>query len=207
MKILYGIVGFILGAAIGGAAAYIYTERKLSAEFEADLEDYKVRSSKSSENDTPAEAPTHITKTTKGENDDMKNVPNEAVEAARRMQEGIRKAVSARNNTSKTNYNNVDDIPQRKTESQLRAEGRPVLIDYDEWASLDGDEAYVHADFTYNREYDILYDDGGNPMEDIDTWIGYNNLDKLRELGTSEIYIRNEYLKAIVSVEVDEDMG
>lgn len=207
MKLLYGIIGFVLGAAIGGVATYIYTEKKLSAEFEADLEDYKVRSAKS-EDKSDTETPTKpTTNQSKGEND-MKTVPpSDAVEAARRMQEGVRKAVSARNNTSKTNYNDIDAIPQKKTESQLRAEGRPVLIDYDEWESYEGTEEYIHADFTYNREYDVLYDDGGNPMEDIDTWIGYNNLDKLREIGTEEIYIRNEYLKAIISVEVDEDMG
>lgn len=219
MNAIKVIIGFVAGVIVGGVASYIYTERKLSKEFEADLEDYKVRTGKVSEESAETEKDVKDVKPKRGPkskeeldreaNEMAKEIREEmhkdAVEAARRMQEGVKKSSIARSNNSKTNYNSVSTGENKPlNESAMEKLNGPVMVTEEEYDDIKWEEmGYDIKSWMYNRESNTLYDEKGDVVEDDDLWVGLQNLDKMYD-GECTIFIRNDNMKAMIMVDNDE---
>lgn len=78
---------------------------------------------------------------------------------------------------------------------------RPYLISVEEYAELDDYEVIS----LYYYEDDVLTDELGNVIDDVDDTVGIDNLKKFDDIGVDSIYIRNDARQS--DYEVLRDMG
>lgn len=201
--------GFVAGAAIGAIVSYFVTEKKLSKDFELALDEYKNSSEITKEiddaiGDTDNDTDNTIEIEEIKENDDMnkKDIPQEAVNAYKNMQEGVRKAKARR---EMHNYGNVDRDISRPTIDEIEGrndehnesvkfiKNKPVIVSYDEYD--DNKLRYRQVDLYFDARDFKLFDDDGAEVEDMGIMVGYDNMEKLADSDESDMYIRNDNLK------------
>lgn len=202
-------IGFALGVIVGGVAVYIYQEQRLSKQFEDDLEDYKAKW-KAEANDVSYED-----ETDKGGNFVKKSrndVPQDAINAAKEMQDGVRKARAAvRSNNSKVNYNNPNSIDgySRASDrdsgehvenlSERLAKNPPIRITEEEFQN-ELPKGYEILELVYLADENRLIDQNGMVIEDIDTYVGYDMLDDLYEDKVDTVYVCNDNLQCFIEI-------
>lgn len=200
--------GFVAGAAIGAVVSYFVTEKKLSKDFELALDEYKNSSEITKEIDDAISetdnAKTTIENEEVKENDDMnkKDIPQEAINAYKNMQEGVRKAKARR---EMHNYGNVERDISRPTIDEIEGRdeehnesvkfirNKPVIVSYDEYD--DNKLRYRQVDLYFDARDFKLFDDDGAEVEDMGIMVGYDNMEKLADSDESDMYIRNDNLK------------
>lgn len=201
-------LGFIGGLIAGGLIMYIYQEKRLSEKFEEELEDCKARW-EAEKNDTlysddeNLKDEVHLMK--KSKND----IPEDAINAAKEMQDGVRKARSAavRSNNSKVNYNDPDSIHgySRVTESENEnlserlAKTPPIRISEEEFQN-ELPKGYEILELVYLADENRLIDQNGMVIEDIDTYVGYDMLDDLYEDKVDTVYVCNDNLQMFIEI-------
>ena len=170
-----GFIGFLLGAIAGGVAAYIYQDKRLSKKFEEELKAYtepKVEADTAEGEDTNDNT---ATDEPKGDDDDMKktNIPQDALDAAKKMQEGAKKAKEDREQRgererSKTNYSKLtrgyassgkeesegDDKDMTMSEKIIK--NQPYYISKEEFMEMDMKDGYRGVDLFYNADTDTI---------------------------------------------------
>lgn len=225
-----GVIGFILGVVAGGVAAYIYQDRRLSKKFEEELKVYQEKDKKSNEENTDdtnntiseemnsnnAENDTEI----KGDADvKNKNLPQDAIDAAKKMQEGVKKAREDRENKgarerSKTNYakltrnysGNSDEEETKKggndmTLSEKLIKNKPYYISREEFYEMDGKDGYRAIDLFYNADDDTICNDDGEILEDDWLFVGRDIQQDLYDGKTDdEVYVRNDEFKEVYCI-------
>lgn len=214
-----GFIGFLLGAIAGSVAAYIYQDKRLSKKFEEELKAYtepKVEADtaegEDTNDDTAKDEP-------KGDDDDMKktNIPQEALDAAKKMQEGARKAKEDRERRgerekSKTNYSKLtrgyassrkeesegDDKDMTMSEKIIK--NQPYYITKEEFMELDGN-GYRGVDLFYNADDDTICNDDGEVLEDAHYMCGWDTLQDLYDHKVDdEVYVRNDNFKEVYCI-------
>lgn len=194
-------IGFIGGLVIGGIAMYIYQEKRLSEQFERDLEDYKAKWDAESHDISYEDDPDHkggtFVKRSK------KDIPQDAINAAKEMQDGIRKARSAvRTNNSKVNYNNpgtTSGYSRKENLSERLAKNPPIRITEEEFSN-ELPDGYEILELVYLADENRLIDQNGNVIEDIDTYCGYDMLDDLYEDKVDTVYVCNDNLECFIEI-------
>lgn len=212
-----GIVGFILGAAVSGIAVYIYQDKRLSKKFEEELKIYQKKDNITEDVNTTQENTTND-ETTEPEGDTMKktNVPEDALEAAKKMQEGIKRDKENRENRdkierSKTNYSKLtrnyrgaDDEKGGKenmTMSEKIVNNKPYYITVEEFYEMDGKDGYKAIDLFYNGDDDSVCNESGEILEDAWMSIGWDIQQDLFDGKTDdEIYVRNDEFKEVYCI-------
>lgn len=230
-------IGFIVGLLTGGAVMYFVQEKKLSREFENELEDYKAQFEKEhgmndeTDGENDPEDKEENDKSIEEDKDTMskKDIPDAAIRAVEKMQEGIRNARNKRErqvvNYSRSskdvkrnfeldpkdeqyfdeNYNPNHGPDNNETYENLSAmlvANRPRMMtptEFDKFTHPDYEYLTLHRDYVGN-----VYDDDGNLVEDVDNLVGYDNLVPLENNECAEVYIRNDNMHLIIDV-INED--
>lgn len=212
------IVGFVLGAIVSGVAVYIYQDKRLSKKFEAELKAYtdpkEMDTKDAVQNETKDEA---NNAETKGDDTMNKsNIPQDAIDAAKRMQEGARKAKENRETKgerekNKTNYAKLtrDYTGKEKDEkgdkdmtiSEKLVNNKPYYISRDEFYEMDGTDGYRAVDLFYNSDDDTICNDDGEVLEDSWMSIGWDIQQELYDGKTDdEVYVRNDEFKEVYCI-------
>lgn len=229
-----GFLGFILGAAISGIAVYIYQDKRLSKKFEEELEAYQKKdkteepaitentndtnTTETEHNDTPSNDETD----SKGDDDMSKNnIPQDALDAVKKMQEGAKKAKEDRENKgerekNKTNYakltrgyasktleavENNKSGDDKMTLSEKIIKNEPYYITQEEFIEMDGKDGYRGVDLFYNADDDSVCNDDGEVLEDAHIMCGWDILQDLYDgKGTDEVYVRNDNFKEVYCI-------
>lgn len=209
-------ISFALGVIVGGAAVYIYQEQRLSKQFEDDLEDYKAKW------EAEANDVSYEDNTDKGGNFVKKSrtdIPEDAINAAKEMQDGVRKARSAavRSNNSKVNYNNPSSIDgySRASDrdsgehvenlSERLAKNPPIRITEEEFQE-ELPKGYEILELVYLADENRLIDQNGMVIEDIDTYVGYDMLDDLYEDKVDTVYVCNDNLQCFIEIRSERSL-
>lgn len=199
-------LGFIAGAAIGAVVSYFVTEKKLSKDFDLALDEYKASCEITREIDNAIgeDECADDNDSEDKENNDMnkKDIPQEAIDAYKNMQEGVRKAKARR---EMHNYGNVERDISRPTideidggdneynESVKFIKNKPVIVSYEEFD--ENRPHYRQVDLYFDARDFKLFDDDGAEVEDMGIMVGYDNMEKLADSDESDMYIRNDNLK------------
>ena len=200
-------LGFIAGAAIGAVVSYFVTEKKLSKDFDLALDEYKasceitreidnaIGENEGVDNDNDSE--------NKGSNDmNKKDIPQEAIDAYKNMQEGVRKAKARREmhnygnverDISRPTIDEIDDGDNEYNESVKFIKNKPVIVSYEEFD--ENRPRYRQVDLYFDAQDFKLFDDDGAEVEDMGIMVGYDNMEKLADSNESDMYIRNDNLK------------
>lgn len=209
-------ISFALGVVVGGVAIYIYQEQRLSKQFEDDLEDYKAKW------EAEANDVSYEDNTDKGGNFVKKSrtdIPADAINAAKEMQDGVRKARSAavRSNNSKVNYNNPNSIEgySRASDrdsgehvenlSERLAKNPPIRITEEEFQE-ELPKGYEILELVYLADENRLIDQNGMVIEDIDTYVGYDMLDDLYEDKVDTVYVCNDNLQCFIEIRSERSL-
>lgn len=225
---LKAIVGFALGAISAGIAVYFYQDKRLSKKFEEELKAYtdsKKENNKASDNNTTNETDSNDAET-KGDDDMSKtNIPQDALDAAKRMQDGVKKAKEDRETKgmrekNKTNYAKLargyastDEAGEEKangsgnggdkemTLSEKIVKNQPYYISREEFLEMDMKDGYRGVDLFYNADTDTICNDDGEELEDAWQNIGWDTLQDLYDgKGGDELYVRNDNFKEVYCI-------
>lgn len=225
---LKAFVGFVLGAISAGVAVYIYQDKRLSKKFEEELKAYtdpKKADNKDSDNNTTNETDSNNAET-KGDDDMSKmNIPQDALDAAKRMQDGVKKAKEDRETKgmrekNKTNYAKLtrgyastDEAGEEKTNgsgnggdkemtlSEKIVKNQPYYISREEFLEMDMKDGYRGVDLFYNADTDSVCNDDGEVLEDSWESIGWSTLQDLYDgKGGDELYVRNDNFKEVYCI-------
>lgn len=217
-----GFIGFLLGAIAGGVAAYIYQDKRLSKKFEEELKAYtepKVEADTADGEDANNDT---ATDESKGDDDDMKktNIPQDALDAAKKMQEGARKAKEDRERRgerekSKTNYSKLtrgyassgkdesegDDKDMTMSEKIIK--NQPYYISKEEFMEMDMKDGYRGVDLFYNADTDTVCNDDGEELDSAWESIGWSTIQDMYDgkwNGGDELYVRNDNFKEVYCI-------
>jgi hypothetical protein len=215
-------LGFVLGAAISGVAVYIYQDKRLSKKFEEELKVYQRKANSTDENKAETDADDSTTTNTpndtdsKGEDNMKSNIPQDALDAAKKMQEGVQKAKENREKRgererSKTNYAKLtrsygsegskEEGGEDMTLSEKIVKNQPYYITEEEFIEWDGKDGYRAVDLFYNADDDSVCNASGEVLEDIWTSIGYDILQDLYDgKNGDEVYVRNDNFKEVYCI-------
>ena len=198
------VLGFLAGAVLSGVGTYIFTDKKLSREFELALDEYKAEMEGKNKDDNEAADTDGDDETEQdSESDKRIDIPQDALDAAKVMREGIRRA---KDKKTIKNYGNVErdirrdlrDIDEEGgdnmyEESLKMVKNKPVIVAFDEYNenSLGYRQVELYFD---DHDYKIFNDDG-EEVEDMGITVGYENMDELSHSDEPDIYIRNDNLK------------
>lgn len=214
-------IGFAVGVIVGGIAVYIYQEQKLSRRFEEDLEDYKAKweaekndISYEDENEDTTRSNKGGTTVKKSKND----IPQDAINAAKEMQDGVRKARAAvRSNNSKVNYNDPgsirgysratdgEEVGRTENLSERLAKNPPIRLSEEEFRN-ELPKGYEILELVYLADENRLIDQNGMVIEDIDTYVGYDMLDDLYEDKVDTVYVCNDNLQCFIEIRSERSL-
>lgn len=210
-------LGFVLGAVISGVAVYIYQDKRLSKKFEEELKVYQRKANSSDKNKTDADNGT-TTNTpndtdSKGEDNMKSNIPQDALDAAKKMQEGVQKAKENREKRgererSKTNYakltrsyGNKEEGGEDMTLSEKIVKNQPYYISEEEFIEWDGKDGYRAVDLFYNADDDSVCNASGEVLEDAHIMCGWDILQDLYDgKNGDEVYVRNDNFKEVYCI-------
>jgi hypothetical protein len=225
---LKAIVGFVLGAISAGVAVYFYQDKRLSKKFEEELKAYtdsKKEDNKTSDNNITNETNSNDAET-KGDDDMNKtNIPQDALDAAKRMQDGAKKAKEDRESKgmrekNKTNYSKLargyastDEAGEEKTNgsgnggdkemtlSEKIVKNQPYYISREEFLEMDMKDGYRGVDLFYNADTDTICNDDGEELDSAWESIGWSTLQDLYDgKGGDELYVRNDNFKEVYCI-------
>lgn len=208
-------IAFVGGLVVGGIAMFVYQEQRLSRQFEEDLEDYKAKWEAESK-DISYEDKNKTDDENKGGNfvnKSRNDIPEDAINAAKAMQDGVRKARSAavRSNNSKVNYNNPNSIDgysrgvsdesgiKEENLSERLAKHPPIRLSEEEFQN-ELPDGYEILELVYLADENRLIDQNGLVIEDIDTYVGYDMLDDLYEGKVDTVWVCNDNLQCFIEI-------
>lgn len=206
-------IAFMSGLVIGGIAVYIYQEQRLSRRFEEDLEDYKAKWEAESHDISYEDSEDDNTKGGNCVKKSRNDIPQDAINAAMAMQDGVRKARSAavRSNNSKVNYNNPgsidgysransgEDGSKEDNLSARLAKNPPIRLTEEEFQN-ELPDGYEILELVYLADENRLIDQNGMVIEDIDTYVGYDMLDDLYEDKVDTVWVCNDNLQCFIEI-------
>lgn len=209
-------LSFVAGAVISGIAVYIWQDKRLSKKFEEELIAYKAKGA-TEETEKKNVEEQNVEDSDNESVEATSNIPQDAIEAVKRMQEGARKAKETRENNaklekSKTNYSsltrkygsifnkNNDKGEDEMTLSEKMVNNRPYYISSEEFVEMDGKDGYTAYDLFYNSDDNSLCNDDGEVIEDGWIMIGWDILQDLYDKKEEECYVRNDNLKEVYCI-------
>ena len=203
---LFAIIGFVLGAATGGAVSYYILEKRYQEEFDEEIEEYKAQVA--AENEAKEET------TVKDDHKDVEdctptNVPADVVEKVKEMQEGIKRTSNrniARDDpaNNKTNYSALSNktcITSKGGLANMTDQSSPYEISEDDY--YDNPDDYDQVELCYSREGDLRNLDG-QVIEDADDLVGLRNLEALDAGEVDEVFVRNDRYKEVYWIDCSE---
>lgn len=182
------IAGFIIGAATGAVATYLFMKRKGEIEYNRRLTEDLLRYREEVKSD--------LTKTeNETETDEITNTPEENVPDDNTNDE----EAPVEEETILTNYKNISSKYKPEEERSER-----VIVDEDgcypypieESSHYNTTGCYDSEDIIYNTlTKELFYDISGEKIEeaDVETLFGIKNLRYFLNRPDNEIWIRNEY--------------
>lgn len=206
-----GLVGFIVGAAISGVSVWLYQDKKLSAQFLKELEEYK-KSLIGKKVDETCDIPESVIEASKAmrranKTDDPDNIiKTEAANKETVSQEAIKRPIDTR----KTNYSALTrgytSSDESDTEESLK-EGKSVktnayYISEDDFYSENIPVGYKTFELFLSADDKELFHENGDVFVDPQTafgWDLYNEVQKAKE----PVYIRNDDLKEMYSIDIE----
>lgn len=197
MGILHGVVGFILGGAVGSAVTYYILNKKIKKEYEIKMteeltqykHDFKIN-----------EYEKHLEK--------MDEADKEYAEYRKKKEEEYKNSPDPRENnkvidTHKVNYtktnteNEEEETPMSDfvefvdTVPMEERNPKPYIIKEEEHYA--GPKYYDFEEYTYILPNEDVIDDDDNVLTEVEKILGYKNLEELNNCKDGDyIYIRNE---------------
>lgn len=202
-----GVIGFVIGAAVSGISVWLYQDKKLSAQFLKEIEDYK--------------------KSLDGKKvEESNDIPESVLEASKAMRENGKDDVSEPPMTPTTNSEDKlkQPVDTRKTNYSALTRGYASSDKSDTEESLKEDKKgmkvnayYISEDDYYSdnipvgyKTYELflsaddkeLFHSNGDAFVDPQTafgWDMYNEIQKAKE----PVYIRNDDLKELYAIDIE----
>lgn len=202
-----GLVGFVVGAAISGISVWFYQDKKLSAQFLKEIEDYKksLGGEKVDENNDIPETVLEASKAMRetGKDDDEKENPAPTVNSENKLKRPI--------DTRKTNYSALTrgytSSDKSDTEESLKEDKKGMkvnayYISEDDYYSDNIPVGYKAYELFLSADDKELFYSNGDAFVDPQTafgWDLYNEIQKAKE----PVYIRNDDLKELYAIDIE----
>lgn len=207
-----GVIGFVIGAAVSGISVWLYQDKKLSAQFLKEIEDYKksLDGKKVEEsNDIPEsvlEASKAMRETSK-ENADTPEPPTTPTTPTTNSEDKLKRHVDTR----KTNYSALTrgyaSSDKSDTEESLKEDKKGMkvnayYISEDDYYSDNIPVGYKTYELFLSADDKELFHSNGDTFVDPQTafgWDMYNEIQKAKE----PVYIRNDDLKELYAIDIE----
>ena len=177
-KAITGVVCFIFGATIGSAATWYLVKDRYEKIAQDEIEEVRnFYRGKSDEDDTDDEHEADPADM----NDYKKKVSN------------LDYSVYSQEEKTK------NDIPEVKKESKKDTDG-PYVISPEEFGEFDD---YEQIELKYLADH-ILVDDDYEPIEDVDTIVGFESLNHFGDYEDDSVFVRNDKLKCDYEILLDQ---
>ena len=179
-KVIYAIGGAIVGAAV----SYFICNKKFEKQVKQEVEAYKNTVT----NDEPSI--------------DKNDVPQEAIDAVKAMQNGVKKASEDHKNVTKySSLTRNEDLNHRYTvqggrDLMAKTNDDPYFITLDEYRDIcENGRGYNAEDLYYNTDTDSVYMADGSIFEDAHHAVGWDILQYMFNSNEDEFYVKNDNLK------------
>ena len=207
-----GVIGFVVGAAISGISVWFYQDKKLSAQFLKEIEDYKksLDGKKVEEsNDIPEsvlEASKAMRENSKEKTVETSNSETEPIPTTN-SEDKLKRHVDTR----KTNYSALTrgytSSDKSDTEESLKEDKKGMkvnayYISEDDYYSDNIPVGYKTYELFLSADDKELFHENGDVFVDPQTafgWDLYNEIQKTKE----PVYIRNDDLKELYSIDIE----
>lgn len=208
-----GIIGFVIGAAVSGVSVWLYQDKKLSAQFLKEIEDYKksLDGKKVDENnDIPEsvlEASKAMRETGKDEDKENADISKSSPAPSTNSEDKLKRPVDTR----KTNYSALTrgytSSDKSDTEESLKEDKKGMkvnayYISEDDYYSDNIPVGYKTYELFLSADDKELFHENGDVFVDPQTafgWDLYNEIQKAKE----PVYIRNDDLKELYSIDIE----
>ena len=178
-KTVTTVMAFICGAAVGAAATWKFFEEKYARIAQEEIDSVKEVFSKRDRKDTQDKKP------------EAEPVVEEPVED----KELIGKANTAKMIIDYSGYS----APQTETKVE---EPKPYVIPPESFGELE-EEGYTNVSLTFCSDQ-IVIDDNGDILEDVNDVIGFESLSHFGEFEDDAVYVRNDKLHCDYEVLLDQ---
>ncbi|GHU60460.1 hypothetical protein FACS1894171_1880 [Clostridia bacterium] len=175
---------FILGVAIGSAAAWQYIKKKYEQIAQDEIDSVKEVFSKR-EADIEDEPEKNTRDRVRAEQ--AKDKPNIAEYAAKLNGEGY------------TNYSNSRALSDNKKEEEKKPMDKPFVISPEEFGDFDD---YEKISLTYYSDQ-VLADDNDELVEDIEDVVGFDSLNSFGAYEDDSVFVRNNKLRCDYEILLD----
>jgi len=205
-----GVIGFVVGAAISGVSVWLYQDKKLSAQFLKEIEDYKksLDGKKVEESNDIPESVLEASKAMReSSKDDISEPPTTPTTPTTNSEDKLKRPVDTR----KTNYSaltrDYTSSDRSDTEESLKEDKKGMkvnayYISEDEYYSDNIPVGYKTYELFLSADDKELFHENGDAFVDPQTafgWDLYNEIQKAKE----PVYIRNDDLKELYSIDIE----
>lgn len=202
-----GVIGFVVGAAVSGISVWLYQDKKLSAQFLKEIEDYKKSldgKKVNEDNDIPESVLEASKAMRENGKDDVSEPP---MTPTTNSEDKLKRSVDTR----KTNYSALTrgyaSSDKSDTEESLKEDKKGMkvnayYISEDEYYSDNIPVGYKTYELFLSADDKELFHSNGDAFVDPQTafgWDMYNEIQKAKE----PVYIRNDDLKELYAIDIE----
>lgn len=202
-----GVIGFVIGAAVSGISVWLYQDKKLSAQFLKEIEDYK-KSLDGKKVEESNDIPESVLEASKAMRENGKDdVSEPPMTPTTNSEDKLKRPV----NTRKTNYSALTrgyaSSDKSDTEESLKEDKKGMkvnayYISEDEYYSDNIPVGYKTYELFLSADDKELFHSNGDTFVDPQTafgWDMYNEIQKAKE----PVYIRNDDLKELYAIDIE----
>lgn len=202
-----GVIGFVIGAAVSGISVWLYQDKKLSAQFLKEIEDYK-KSLDGKKVEESNDIPESVLEASKAMRENGKDdVSEPPMTPTTNSEEKLKRPVDTR----KTNYSALTrgytSSDKSDTEESLKEDKKGMkvnayYISEDEYYSDNIPVGYKTYELFLSADDKELFHSNGDAFVDPQTafgWDMYNEIQKAKE----PVYIRNDDLKELYAIDIE----
>lgn len=202
-----GVIGFVIGAAVSGISVWLYQDKKLSAQFLKEIEDYK-KSLDGKKVEESNDIPESVLEASKAMRENGKDdVSEPPMTPTTNSEEKLKRPVDTR----KTNYSALTrgytSSDKSDTEESLKEDKKGMkvnayYISEDDYYSDNIPVGYKTYELFLSADDKELFHSNGDAFVDPQTafgWDMYNEIQKAKE----PVYIRNDDLKELYAIDIE----
>lgn len=200
-----GVIGFVVGATISGISVWFYQDKKLSAQFLKEIEDYK-KSLDGKKVEESNDIPESVLEASKAMRENSKEEVTDTTPTAN-SEDKLKRPVDTR----KTNYSALTrgytSSDKSVTEESLKEDKKGMkvnayYISEDDYYSDNIPVGYKTYELFLSADDKELFHSNGDAFVDPQTafgWDMYNEIQKAKE----PVYIRNDDLKELYAIDIE----